>query len=49
VAAAAALLGFVLGTKGASRKRPIIGGGFSLLSYVLAAVFGWWGVLELVG
>ncbi|MDC0886466.1 hypothetical protein OAS19_01560 [Altererythrobacter sp.] len=42
-------LGFVLGGKGASVKRPLIARGFSLACYAIAAVFGWWALLALIG
>ncbi|ABC64416.1 hypothetical protein [Erythrobacter litoralis] len=49
VAAMGAFLGYVLGSKGASRKRPIIARGFSWLGYAVAAVFGWWAMVALLG
>ena len=49
LAAFGIFLGYVLGTKGASAKRPFIGRAFSLACYVLAAVFGWWAVLAITG
>ena len=49
IAAVSAFLGFALGTKGASRQRPVIARRFSWLSYGIAALFAWWAMLELLG
>ncbi len=39
IAVFAALVGFALGPRGASQKRPILGGGISLLCYAIAIGF----------
>ncbi|MGB3739261.1 MAG: hypothetical protein WA948_07900 [Pontixanthobacter sp.] len=47
IAAFAAFLGFVFGPRGASRKRPVLGGGIALLCYAVAALFAVWAVVSL--
>lgn len=49
IAGFAVFLGFVLGGKGASVKRPLIGRAFSLVCYAVAALFAWWAVLAISG
>ena len=49
IAALAMFLGAILGVKGASVARPLIARGFSIVCYGIAAVFGWWAMLEIFG
>ncbi|MGB7408750.1 MAG: hypothetical protein WA908_09600 [Pontixanthobacter sp.] len=48
IAAFAAFMGFVLGPRGASNKRPVLGGGIAVLCYVIAVGFAAWGVIGIL-
>ncbi len=48
IAGFAAVMGFVLGPRGASSKRPVLGGGIALLCYAVAAGFSILGLIALL-
>ena len=48
IAAFAAFMGYVLGPRGASNKRPVLGGGIAALCYAVAIGFAAFAVLTIL-